>query len=127
MNTLAKKKLNLLLHLAKVDGKYDKSEKALLHLFAKKEGVMNVESKEPIKFNEFGNTESKIELLYWALQLVQIDKVIHEKEIQFCKDVALKLGFKEDIVKYFVYGRLPEFNFFEKEVKKSWTIGTPES
>jgi hypothetical protein len=98
MDALAKRKLNLLLHLAKVDGKYDKSEKALLNLFSQKMGAANDrhgQEEKPLKGNEFGNSESKIELLYWALQMVQIDKVIHEKEIQFCKGVALNSDSKK--------------------------------
>lgn len=126
MNTLERKKLNMLVHLAKADGKFEKSEKELLKLFLSEKGLDESQlqkEEQPMNFADFTETDDKIELLYWAIKLIQADQVIHEKEIVFCKNLAMKLKFKEEIIAQYAYNPLPDYALFEQEVKKFWLMG----
>jgi len=127
MNEIGRRKLNLLLHLARVDGKFVNSERRLLQQFIEEMGLADSsldDDKGPIDFNVLTDgTEAKIELLYWALKLVQVDQVIDENEISFCNKLARKLTFKEEIVSHFVHDPLPEYKSFVKEVRSFWITG----
>ncbi len=127
MNEIDRRKLNLLLHLARVDGKFVNSERRLLRQFIEEKGLgiksLDVDGSQ-VSFNELGvGYEAKIELLFWAFRLVQADEVIHEKEILFCRNMARKLNFKEEIVNHFINDPLPDFKTFEWEVKSIWMHG----
>ncbi len=127
MNEIDKRKLNMLLHLAKVDGRFEKSERKLLHEFIEEKGLLAStldEEEQPMKFGEMSDkVDAKIELLYWAIKLIQADQIIHEKELIFCKNLASKLHFKEEIVTNYVYKPLPDFSVFEREVMSFWIMG----
>ena len=126
MQILEKKKLNLLVHLAKVDGKFVKSERILLESFLKEKGLDEsqlFEKEHPLKFSDFTHLQEKIELLYWALRLIQADKVIHPKEVLFCQNLATKLSFKPESIDHFAHNPLPSFQAFEQEVKSFWISG----
>ncbi len=121
MNTLDRKKLNILVHLAKIDGKFDSSEQKLLQVFLKEKGLNKntIEEEEvPMHLDEWKNADQRIELLYWALKLVQADQIIHKKEILFCKNLAQKFSFSDELIDHYVYKQLPNFQVFEKEVTK---------
>lgn len=126
MNTLERKKFNMLVHLAKADGKFEKSEKDLLKLFLSEKGLDESQlykEEQPMNFNDFTDADAKVELLYWAIKLIQADQVIHEKEILFCKNLALKLKFKEEIIDQYAHSTLPDYARFEQEIKKFWLMG----
>jgi len=55
MNILERKKINLLVHLAKIDGKFEKSEKALLKSFLHEKGItgINLEGEESLMISDF--------------------------------------------------------------------------
>jgi uncharacterized tellurite resistance protein B-like protein len=121
MHTLEKKQLNLLVHLAKVDGKFAKSEKELLQSFIreKKLDPQSLDFGEgPLNLDDFADTENKIELLYWALRVMHADGVIHEDEARFCKQLAIQLGLNQTIVDWATMGSLPEFKAFKEKVGK---------
>jgi len=123
MNVLEKRKLNLLVHLAKVDGRFEKSEQELLKSFIQEKGLSasSTNGEYPIKFSDFTHSNEKIELLYWALRMIQVDEVIHEKELSFCRSLALKLNFKPGVIDRFAHNPLPSFEEFEREVCRDWS------
>lgn len=125
MNLLDKKQLNLLVHLARVDGKFENSERELLLSFVKMKGLDKkaLRNNEPIDLSDFTQTPNKVELLHWALKVMHADKVIHPKEIVFCRKLAIKLGFREEIIEHFRFQALPEYDNFAKEAKQFWAIG----
>ena len=126
MQTLEKRKLNLLVHLAKVDGRFEKSEQELLKLFVREKGLDESQlhdEEHPIKLSDFTHSGEKIELLHWALRLIQADKIIHDKEVLFCKNLASKLNFKPEIIDHYAHSSLPEYAAFEHEVKSFWLAG----
>lgn len=120
MDDMIKRKLNILIYLAKIDGKFHKSEKALLMDFVKKlkmnpdefkSLVENPEQLEPEK------VEEKAELMFLALKLIKVDNDLDYREVEFCKDLALKFGFKLDMVEHFTSMNLTK-EYFDKEVDK---------
>jgi uncharacterized tellurite resistance protein B-like protein len=126
MNTLERKKLNLLVHLAKADGKFDKSERQLLKEFASEKGLNTTivnQKEQSLEYSELTRSEERIELLFWALKLMHADNVLHEKELLFCKKLATKLSIKEEIVTRFDIGTLPSLDEFKREVKRCWMTG----
>ena len=125
MNALDKKKLNLLVHLAKADGRFDSTERELLKIFIKEKGLSEnlLDEDHPMHDNLGENIESKIELLYWALKVMHADGVVHDKEILFCQNLAAKLNFKEEIIKTYVTPPLPPYEEFETDVRRYWLAG----
>ena len=51
--------------------------------------------------------DQKFEYLMSSIELVFADQNVFESEIIFCKNIAIKLGFKKGIIDYFIenYGQ----------------------
>lgn len=66
-----------------------------------------IKNPEPIGTLGALSPEQKFEYLYSSIELVFADHNIFESEILFCKNIAVKLGFKKGVVDYFVnnYGK----------------------
>jgi uncharacterized tellurite resistance protein B-like protein len=121
MNLLEKKRLNLLVHLAKADGRFTKSEHALLLHFAQQKGLAPegvAATEEPLHISDFTDAHDKLEILHWALRMMHADAVVHEKEIAFCRQLATKMGLREEIVTHYATRPLPEFATFCNEVNR---------
>lgn len=124
MNTVVKKKLNLLTHLAKVDGKFHKSEREIINIIATEAGLdldntdLGELSNDTFELND---DKDKSDILYLALKLVQADDIIAEEEIKFCREIALKLKYKPAMIDHYVHMNLPEPAVFEEDLKK-WKI-----
>lgn len=102
MDKFTKRKLNLLIYLAKIDGKFHKSEKALLKEFVNEEefDVTDFRLLEPVdeKIGDLYFIDDKQEMLFLAIKLMQADKVIDKREMAFCKEIAVKLGFNASVI-----------------------------
>ncbi len=113
MEEVIKKKLNLLVHLAKVDGQFDSSEKAALMEMLTIHGITKLdETDQEIDLNDFKSSPSKADILYWALRIIKADGILHPDELAFCKALAMKLNYKPEIVDHFSHiqvGLLEEF------------------
>ncbi|NOS55195.1 MAG: TerB family tellurite resistance protein [Cyclobacteriaceae bacterium] len=104
MKEVIRKKLNLLVHLAKIDGQFDQSEKEVLAALLEEAGLSAQELEQhaaPVNLNDFGNSPSKADVLYWALRMIKADGIIHADEAAYCKALAIKLNYKQEIVDYF--------------------------
>ncbi|MEM6359042.1 MAG: hypothetical protein AAF731_03050 [Bacteroidota bacterium] len=66
-------------------------------------------------------TKNKSEFLYLALKLMKIDNHITLAELSFCKNIALKLGFKPAVVDYFAE-RIMENPVETKSELTGWLI-----
>ena len=105
MDKLLAKKINLLVHLAQVDGKFHDSEQKLLHTILKEKGF---EGKAPLESQadmsvaeQIKEVPEKTELLYWAIRMMKADDVIHPEELAYCKTLAAKLKFTAEVVDHF--------------------------
>lgn len=124
MNTVVKKKLNLLTHLARVDGKFHKSEREIINVIASEAGLDVDDIDAGALSNEsfeLGNEKDKSDIIYLALKLVQADGIVAEEELKFCREIALKLKYKPALIDHYVHRELPEPALFEEQIR-NWKI-----
>jgi uncharacterized tellurite resistance protein B-like protein len=119
MDILLHKKLNILIHLAKSDGKFHDTERKLLHDLLEEHGFSPQElakyETETLHEN-MGPVSEKAELIYWSIKLMQADGIIHADEVAYCKRVVGQLHYKEELVDRYAHTKLPTLNIFEKEL-----------
>jgi uncharacterized tellurite resistance protein B-like protein len=118
MDQLLRKKINLLVHLANADGNFDVSEKAFIKDLLTEKGVDHKQLDAFVagSLEDMHTIVDKEQALYWALQLVKADGVIHIDELAFCKAIAFRLKFLPEVVDEYVMKDLPEFAVFKKIV-----------
>ncbi|MDN5212702.1 hypothetical protein QQ020_11620 [Fulvivirgaceae bacterium BMA12] len=111
----SKRKLNLLVHLARIDGKFHRAEKALLREFVNKEGLdvddFHLLEMADEEIGDFHLIDDKKEMLFLALKLIQADDVIDKKEFTFCKEIAAKLGYNSLVIDQHAYRELDRETF----------------
>ena len=104
MNVVLKMQLNVLIHLAMVDGEFSKEEKTTLENIAAKHGVGSAELDEMIQYpkpiESLGalSNDVKFEYLYSIVHLMNIDEEVDQREIHFCQNMALRLGYYKEVV-----------------------------
>jgi uncharacterized membrane protein YebE (DUF533 family) len=115
MDEVTRKKLNLLIHLAKIDGRFDETEKEVLSSLLSEAGLSPLTDTEkvlPIDLNDFKEIPTKTDILYWSLRIIKADGKIHPDEAAYCKALAVKLNYKPEVVDYFTHhdlGNRPDF------------------
>lgn len=108
MDITTQKQINLLVQLAEADKHFAKSERELIFKIAKERGfpeeaVTNlIRNPQPIESLENLSQEQKFDYLISCIDLIFADQNLFESEIIFCKNIAIKLGFKKGIIDYFV-------------------------
>ncbi len=96
--------LNNLVHLAKIDQHFDEREEELIYRIGRKVGFSDEEIKETIEnphTSDISHPESKeeqFETLFNVVNMMMVDGRLYQKELDYCIEVALKLGFKKIIV-----------------------------
>jgi uncharacterized tellurite resistance protein B-like protein len=112
MNKVLSRKINLLLHLANIDGKFHASEKELLLSILKEKGLdesfLEEHKQTTPDLETLHELPDKTELFYWILKMIAADGEIHADEIKEAKNLAVKLGFSADAVDYFSHAPIPE-------------------
>lgn len=108
MDIVTRKQLNILIQLAEADKHFAKSEREMIFKIAKDRNfpedavIALIKNPEPIDTLGALSSEQKFEYLMSIIDLVFADHNIFESEIIFCKNIAIKLGFKKGIIDYFV-------------------------
>jgi len=108
MDIVTKKQLNILIQLAEADKHFAKIERDLIFKIAKErkfsEEEVNDLIRNPQPIDSLGALalDQKFEYLWSAIELVFADQNVFESEIIFCKNIAIKLGFKKGIIDYFI-------------------------
>jgi len=108
MDIVTRKQLNILIQLAEADKHFAKSEREMIFKIAKDrnfpEDAVTALIKNPEPIDTLGalSSEQKFDYLMSIIDLVFADHNIFESEIIFCKNIAIKLGFKKGIIDYFV-------------------------
>jgi hypothetical protein len=106
MDIITRKQLNILIQLAVADKHFSKLERDKIFEIARRKKFPIETVKEliinPEPIGTFGalSENLKFEYLYTCIDLMLIDKKIFDSEITFCKDIAIKLGFKKDVVDF---------------------------
>ena len=108
MDIVTKKQLNILIQLAEADKHFAKIEREMIFKIARErhfpEETVNelIRNPEPIETLGALSTEQKFEYLMSSIDLIFADQNIFESEIIFCKNIAIKLGFKKGVIDYFI-------------------------
>ena len=121
MDIVTKKQLNILIQLAEADKHFAKTERDMIFRIAKErkfpEEDVNELIRNPQPIDSLGalSLDQKFEYLWSAIEMVFADQNVFESEIIFCKNIAIKLGFKKGIIDYFIehYGNKTTLEFKE--------------
>jgi len=121
MDIVTKKQLNILIQLAEADKHFAKTERDMIFRIAKErrfpEEDVNELIRNPQPIDSLGalSLDQKFEYLWSAIEMVFADQNVFESEIIFCKNIAIKLGFKKGIIDYFIehYGNKTTHEFKE--------------
>ena len=113
MDIVTKKQLNILIQLAEADKHFAKIEREMIFRIAKErnfpENTVNdlIRSPEPIDTLGALSHDQKFEYLMSSIELVFADQNVFESEIIFCKNIAIKLGFKKSVIDFVIenYGK----------------------
>lgn len=121
MDKMLNKKINLLLHLAKVDGKFAQAEKKFLESILIERGLeasfLGEYKEKAVSLRDFKNISDKTELLFWVLKLIHADNRLHLSEIEYSRIIANELSFREEVVDYFILYGITSLEEFEKDIK----------
>ena len=120
MNKILSRKINLLLHLANIDGKFDASEKELLLSILKEKGLdesfLEEHNQPTPDLETLHELPDKTELFYWILKMIKADGELHAEEMKEAKNLAVKLGFSTDAVDYFSHISINPLAQFRSDV-----------
>ena len=104
MDVILKMQLNVLIHLAMVDGKITNEERECLESIATKHGVtpfqleQMIQYPKPIESMGALSNDVKFEYLYSIVHLMNIDDDVDNREIHFCQNMALRLGYYKEAI-----------------------------
>jgi len=104
MDVVLRMQLNVLIHLAMVDGEISKEEKKTLEGIAANHGVSAFQLEEMIRhpkpIESLGalSNDVKFDYLYSIVHLMNIDEEIDQREIHFCQNMALRLGYYKEVI-----------------------------
>jgi uncharacterized tellurite resistance protein B-like protein len=98
------KELSLMIQLAISDNVLAEREEKLIYSLGKLNGISEEEIKnlitnpEPLGPVDALSNDEKFQYLYMVIQMMKVDGQIFKSEIEFCKNLAEKLGFKKSVV-----------------------------
>ena len=111
MDIVTKKQLNILIQLADADKHFAKEEREMIQKIAMDRGfpdtIVNDLIKYPEPIGSLGalSESQKFNYLHDCIELVFADEKLFESELIFCRGIAIKLGFKKDVVDFMVSER----------------------
>jgi hypothetical protein len=108
MDIVTKKQLNVLIQLAEADKHFAKVERDFIMKLAKDRNYPEdqvlalIRNPEPIDGLGALSNDQKFNYLITCLELVFADQKVFESELIFCRSIAIKLGFRKNIVDFLV-------------------------
>ncbi len=102
--TMIDKHLSNLVYLAKIDDHFDQSEKDLVYKIGFNSGLnakqidLLIDKAQDIDIVVPDTEEDQFEYLFNVVQMMMIDGKLYQKELDYCIEVAIRLGFKKIIV-----------------------------
>jgi len=112
MDIVTKKKLNILIQLAEADKHFAKAEREMIQKIAQDrkfpEDEVNqlIRNPEPIDTLGALSNDQKFNYLMDCIDLIFADQKIFESEIIFTKSIAIKLGFKKNVVDFLIENKV---------------------
>lgn len=101
MNPILKKKLSILIHLARADGDFDRTERSYILDICDRNNVSHeeceklIDKPEPIGSLGALSYTKAVEYMSDCFSLMLIDGKIRSSEVILCEDVGLRLGFSK--------------------------------
>lgn len=101
--------LNVMVQLAKIDGKVASTEYEFIKRIAHDNGIPESEVKRLFEDNnnkiQIGSLpeDRKFEYIYNLTKLMEIDGTIRIEEYKFCNRIANKLGYRESVLTDLIY------------------------
>lgn len=125
MDIVTKKQLNILIQLAEADKHFAKIEREMIFRIAKErhfpEEMVNdlIRNPEPIESLGALSAEQKFDYLMTSIDLIFADQNIFDSELLFARNIAIKLGFKKNIIEFFVenYGKKSREEFKQSALR----------
>lgn len=108
MDIVTKKKLNILIQLAEADKHFAKSERDMIFKIARErqfsEEIVDslIRNPEPIDTLGALSMDQKFDYLISCIDLIFVDQKVFESELIFARGIAIKLGFKKNVVDYMI-------------------------
>jgi hypothetical protein len=126
MDIVTKKQLNILIQLAEADKHFAKIEREMIFKIAKErnfpEDLVNnlIRNPEPIDSLGALSNDQKFDYLMSAIDLIFVDQNVFESELIFCKNIAIKLGFRKGVIDYCIqnYGKKEREEFKQVVLKE---------
>lgn len=126
MDIVTKKQLNILIQLAEADKHFAKIEREMIFRIARErrfpEDIVTELIRNPEPIDSLGalSIDQKFEYLMSSVELVFVDHNVFESEVIFCKNIAIKLGFKKGVIDYFIenFGAKSRDEFREVALKE---------
>lgn len=115
MDIVTKKKLNILIQLAKADKDFAPVERDLIFRMAREKNYPLdeveelIDNPEPIGTLGALSERQKADYLLSSIELILADHRVLESEVRFGQQIAIKLGFVKGVVDHLVanYGKRP--------------------
>lgn len=104
MDIVTRKQLNILIQLAEADKNFAVAERELIYKIAREKNfpLEEVEKliKKPEPIGSLGalSANQRFEYLFSCIKLILADQKIFEAELKFARNIAIKLGFKHNVV-----------------------------
>jgi len=116
MDIVTKKQLNILIQLAEADKHFAKVERDMIFQIARERHFSEEEVHELIRNPEPIDTlgallpETKFDYLMACIRLMFADGNVFEREVIFCKSIAIKLGFNKNVIEFLLehFDKKPE-------------------
>jgi uncharacterized tellurite resistance protein B-like protein len=108
MDIVTKKKLNILIQLAEADKHFAKAEREMIlkiaadRKFPEEDVSQLIRNPEPIDTLGALSNDQKFDYLMNCIDLIFADQKVFESEVIFTKSIAIKLGFKKNVVDFLV-------------------------
>lgn len=96
--------LSMLIDLATIDDDFDAKERHMIYMVGKANGLSKeevddlIENPHPFENIDTLSFDQKFEFLVNIIQLMKIDHEVFLSEIQFCEEMAERLGFDRKVV-----------------------------
>ena len=104
MNIILKMQLNVLIHLAQVDGTLAPAERSMLEQIAANNGIRRhelenlIQYPKPIESMGALSNDVKFDYLFSIVQLMNVDEEIDDRELHFCQNMAVRLGYYKEVI-----------------------------
>lgn len=101
---MIKEQLNVLINLAASDSKVAEKEAKVIYMIGKANGISKddvdamLKAPKPIGDLSAFSEDQKFENLYHLIQLMKSDGQVFKSEVNFCENIADKLGYKKGVV-----------------------------